>query len=105
MFNYKPNLKNMLDHVNSKNTTIFIHENEMFIHRNCLKYINHFMDPDCGIFYWNSLSNDNIFTVNFSFNHKYSHMINDIKNSNIDKLLHNEHINIIKQNIVLIKNI
>ena len=90
-----------------KNTffTVSIDENDMFIHRNCLKYINHYIN-DYDIIYWNNYdATKSLLTICYCYNGQYKDSIEDISNNSIETLLEDKKMKILKQNVILIKNI
>ena len=104
MFSTNDHIEYLSKHIRNDFHTIIIKESNMFVNMNCLKYINKHTN-EINVLYWNNVNIDqDELKIGYCYENKLKHNLHLIDDNNIDNLLkHN--IKILKQNIIIMKNI
>lgn len=103
MFKYTNYINHLTTCVKNNFYTIIIKESQMFANRNCLKYINHFMN-NLNVLYWNNVDIDNDkIEKGYCYENSYKKELPLINQNKIEEL--SKSIKTDKQNIIIMKNI
>ena len=104
MFKHNDYIQYLTNYVKNNFHTIIIKESQMFVNRNCLKYINNETN-DLNVLYWNNVDIDNDKIEKGYCYKNYLKKKLPLIDSNKTEELSKYNIKIEKQNIIIMKNI